>query len=223
MKKRTIEMKMTKMYMMVFLCFAFAKAATAQSNQASKLLDEVAAKYNGYENVMFTYKGNLKNAKANFDTDLQGEAKLSGNKYNATYNGTTYMFDGKKLYTINREDEQVTIATQNNDGSEMINPSNIMTFYQKGYTKELDIVQNVGGRKIQYVKLKPIKSGSDYKSILLGIDANTKHIYNTIITERSGTVITFTLKSFKTNQPLPKSSFIFDSNQYKGWDIEEMN
>lgn len=211
------------MYMVVLMCFAFAKAANAQSSQAAKLLDEVAAKYNSYDNVMFTYKGNLKNSKANFDTDLQGEAKLSGKKYTATYNGTTYLFDGKKLYTINREDEQVTISTQNNDGSEMINPSNIMTFYQKGYTKELDIVQDVKGRKIQYVKLKPIKSGSDYKSILLGIDVNTKHIYNTIITEGSGTVVTFTLKSFKTNQPLPNNSFIFDRNQYKGWDIEEMN
>ncbi len=214
---------MKTIYLMVVICFAFAKAANAQSNQASKLLDEVAAKYNSYENVTFTYKGNLKNTKANFDTDLQGEAKLSGNKYNAIYNGTTYMYDGKKLYTINREDEQVTIAKQNNDGSEMINPSNIMTFYQKGYTKELDIIQNVKGRKIQYVKLKPIKSGSDYKSILLGIDVITKHIYNTIITERSGTVITFTLKSLKTNEPLPKNSFIFDASQYKGWDIEEMN
>jgi len=214
---------MKNLYIVVLVFFAFAKAGTAQSSQATKLLDEVAAKYKGYDNVTFTYKGNLKNSKANFDTDLQGEAKLSGNKYNATYNGTTYMYDGKKLYTINREDEQVTIATQNNDGSEMINPSNIMTFYQKGYNKELDIVQNVKGRKIQYVKLTPIKSGSDYKNILLGIDANTKHIYNTIITERSGTVITFTLQTFKTNEPLAKNCFTFDSSQYKNWDIEEMN
>ncbi len=210
-------------YLVVVLFFAFAKAVTAQSNAATKLLDEVATKYKSYNNVSFTYKGNLKNDKANFDTDLQGEATLSGNKYNATYNGTTYMYDGKKLYTINREDEQVTIAVQNNDGSEMINPSNIMTFYQKGYTKELDIVQNVKGRKIQYVRLTPIKSGSDYKNILLGIDANTKHIYNTIITERSGTIITFTLKSFKTNEPLAENSFTFDRSQYKNWDIEEMN
>jgi outer membrane lipoprotein-sorting protein len=208
---------------MAFMCFAFAKAVTAQSSKAEQLLDEVAAKYNSYENVVFTYKGNLKNTKAQFDTDLQGEAKLSGNKYNATYNGTTYMYDGKKLYTINREDEQVTITSQNDDGSEMINPSNMMTFYQKGYTKDLDIVQNVKGRKIQYVRLKPIKSDSEYKNILLGIDVNTKHIYNTIITERNGTVVTFTLKSFKTNEPLPKNSFIFDASQYSGWDIEDMN
>ena len=191
-------MKMKTLYIMVVVFFAFAKAGTAQSNQASKLLDEVAAKYKGYDNVTFTYKGNLKNAKANFDTDLQGEAKLSGNKYNATYNGTTYMYDGRKLYTINREDEQVTIATQNNDGSDMINPSNIMTFYQKGYNKELDIVQNVKGRKIQYVKLTPIKSGSDSRTFFWVLMPT-----QSISTTRSSqnVVVPLSLLPFKRSKP----------------------
>ncbi|AZQ44673.1 LolA family protein [Nonlabens ponticola] len=214
---------MTRIYLMMFMCFAFAKAVSAQSSTADKLLNEVATKYKAYDNVVFTYKGNLKNERAKFDTDIQGEAKLSGNMYNATYNGTTYMYDGSKLYTINREDEQVTITKQVSDGSQMINPSNIMTFYEKGYTREMDIIQNVKGRKIQYVKLTPIKSDSEYKNILLGVDANTKHIYNAIITERSGTIITFTLKSFKPNETLPKNSFIFDASQYDNWDIEEMD
>lgn len=207
----------------IFMVFAFAKAATAQDAKADKLLQEVAEKFKSYQNVSFTYKGNFKNAKTGTDMDVQGDAKMEGQKYNVNFLGTTYIFDGKKQYAINPEDEQVTISKVSNDGSQMITPSNILTFYEKGYVKKWDIVQNEGGRKIQFVKLTPIKSDSEYKSVLLGIDVNTKHINKAIITENSGTVATFTLKSLKTNEPLPKNSFNFDAAQYKSWVVQEMN
>lgn len=205
------------------MIFAFAKAATAQDAKADQLLKEVAEKFKSYDNVSFTYKGNFKNPKTGTDMDVQGDARMAGQKYNVNFLGTTYIFDGKKQYAINAEDEQVTISKVRNDGSQMITPSNILTFYEKGYVRKWDIVQNEGGRKIQFIKLTPIKSASEYKSVLLGIDVNTKHIYKAIITENSGTVATFTLKSLQTNEPLPKNSFNFDAAQYKSWVVQEMN
>lgn len=207
----------------VFMVFAFAKATTAQDAKADKLLKEVAEKFKSYDNVSFTYKGNFKNPKTGTDMDVQGDAKMAGQKYNVNFLGTTYLYDGNKQYAINPEDEQVTISKVNNDGSQMITPSNILTFYEKGYVKKWDIVQNEGGRKIQFIKLTPIKSDSEYKNVLLGIDVNTKHINKAIITENSGTIATFTLKSLKTNEPLPKNSFNFDAAQYKSWVVQEMN
>ena len=44
----------------------------------------------------------------------------------------------------------------------------------------MDIIQNVRGRKIQYIKLNPIDSNSEISYVLLGIDINTKHVYNLI-------------------------------------------
>jgi hypothetical protein len=69
----------------------------------------------------------------------------------------------------------------------------------------MDIVQDV--RKIQYIKLIPTSSKIKEK-ILLGIDVQTKHIYNLIeIGKRNKT--TLTVNSFKTNQPLSKKSIYF--------------
>lgn len=207
----------------IFMFFAFAKATQvqAQTNKADALLKEVTAKYKSYQNMTFTYKANLRNEKAQQNMDIQGDAILSGEKYRVTFMGSTLVYDGSKLYNINREDEQVTISSENNTGMG-ISPSNILTFYEKGYTRTWDIEQNVRGRKIQYIKLIPIKSDSDYKKVLLGIDINTKHIYNAIITERSGTVITFTMSSLKNNTTIPKSSFSFNAKDYAGWDIERL-
>ncbi|GAK97045.1 hypothetical protein JCM19294_551 [Nonlabens tegetincola] len=199
MKKRTPKMK--HIITAVFMIFAFAKAVTAQDAKAEKLLDEVTAKFQSYENISFLYKGNLRNAKSKTNMDIQGSARMSGEKYNVGYLGTTIIFDGTKQYVINSEDEQVTVSTLDDDNAQSITPSNMLSFYNKGYNKKMDIVKNVGGRKIQFVKLTPIKSDSNYKSVLIGIDSNTKHINEVIVTEKNGTVITFTIKSLKVNEP----------------------
>jgi len=208
----------------ILLLLSIATVSNAQDAKATQLLKEVANKFKAYENVIFTYKGNLQNTKSQLNMDIQGEATLSGENYNVEFMGSTYVFNGEKLYVINREDEQVTISNQTDTDEGLISPTNILTFYEKGYSAKWDIEQNVRGRKIQYIKLTPIKSDSEYKQVLLGIDINTKHIYNTIVTEKnSGTKATFTLLSLKTNQPLSKKCFGFDSKDYDGWDIENLD
>ena len=63
-----------------------------------------------------------------------------------------------------------------------ITPSKMLTFFNSGYKYNMDIVQNVKGRKIQYIKLAPTSAKDQRKEILLGIDVQTKHIYNLIET-----------------------------------------
>lgn len=205
------------------LLIAVVALGNAQNSKADQLLKEVATKFKSYENVIFNYKGNLQNTKSQLNMDVKGEATLSGENYNVEFMGSTYIYNGAKLYVINREDEQVTISSQSDSDEGLISPTNILTFYEKGYRAEWDIEQNIRGRKIQYIKLTPIKSDSEYKQVLLGIDINTKHIYNAIVTEKSGTKATFTLLSLKTNQPLSKNCFVFNATDYEGWDIENLD
>ena len=102
-------------------------------------------------------------------------------------------------------------------------PSKILSFYENGYTYKLDIQQNIKGRKIQYVNLTPIDSNSELKSILLGIDAQTKHIYNLIQIGKNGSKTTLTVNSFKTNQPISKTLFTFDANKYQDYYINKLD
>ena len=76
---------------------------------------------------------------------------------------------------------------------------------------------------IQYIKLVPISSKDQRKEILLGIDVQTKHIYNLIEIGRNGTKTTLTVNSFKTNQPMSKNQFIFDESKYKGYYINRID
>jgi hypothetical protein len=56
----------------------------------------------------------------------------------------------EKSYTIVPEDEEVTISSVESDDN-AITPSKMLTFFNSGYKYYMDIVQDVRGRKIQYI------------------------------------------------------------------------
>lgn len=187
----------------------------AQNSQKAKaLLDEVYSKVTGYENIQIDFNYSLENTEANTKSETQGKAALKGDKYLVNLFGAKQLFDGSKVYTIVPDNEEVTIESPS-EGENTVTPSKMLTFYKEGHTYAWDILQNVQGRKIQFVKLTPIDTNTEIKSILLGIDAETKHIYKLIETGMNSTKTTITVNSFKTNQPLSKSLFTFDEAKYK--------
>ncbi|MEO2081438.1 MAG: outer membrane lipoprotein carrier protein LolA [Leeuwenhoekiella sp.] len=195
----------------------------AQDAKAKKLLDEVSAKVKSYDNMFIDFKYGLSNEAAGINQETRGDVTLDGDKYKLNLMGTMQMYDGKKLYTIVPEDEEITISTQNPGDDDAITPSKMLTFFNEGYTYKWDIEQNVSGRKIQYVKLVPMDSNSELKSALLGIDAQTKHIYRLIMTQNNGSKITITVNTFKTDQPLPGNLFTFDASKYSDYYINELD
>ncbi|MGK0253174.1 MAG: outer membrane lipoprotein-sorting protein [Mariniflexile sp.] len=192
-------------------------------NNAKSLLNDVSKKVKSYENIAIEFKYVLENTAEKIKQETKGDVIMQGEKYKLNILGVTRLFDGKKLYSISSEDEEVTISSENDNEEDAITPSKMLSFYEDGYTYKLDIEQNINGRKIQYVKLTPIDSNSEIKYILLGIDNQTKHIYNLIQVGKNGTETTLTVNSFKTNEPLSKSLFTFDANKYKDYYINKLN
>ena len=196
------------------LVFTAIFAQAQSSDKAKALLDEVYSKVKSYDNIAVNFKFALHNSEADVDQETRGDVTLEGEKYLFNYLGSQQLYDGAKVYTIVPENEEVTIEDKSEDEN-TITPSKMLTFYKTGHNYEWDILQNVQGRKIQFVKLIPIDTNSEITSILLGIDVETKHIYKLIETGKNGTITTITVNSFKTDQQLSKTLFTFDENKYK--------
>lgn len=211
---------MKKLILILFI--AFCGLAQAQDN-GKALLQEVSKKVKSYDNISIDFKYVLENTSENVRQETRGDLVMQGDKYILNILGVTRIFDGSKIYNISPEDEEVTISSVDIDNDDSITPSKMLSFYEDGYMYKLDIEQNVKGRKIQYVKLTPIDSNSEIKSILLGIDAQTKHIYNLIQLGKNGTKTTLTVNSFQTNEPISKTLFTFDAKKYSEYYINELD
>lgn len=201
--------KMNKIFLLLISICSFA-----WSQDASKvLLKEVSDKLLAQENISLQFNYTLFNAEANINQETSGKVQLKGEKYRFEYLGIIQLNDTKNTYTIVPENEEVTIVSNENAGSEM-NPAKILNFYNEGYRFQWDIAQNIGNRKIQYIKLVPIDSSSDIAYILLGIDNQKKEVYKVIETGKNGTQTIITITKYETNTNLAPNLFSFEEKKY---------
>ena len=223
-KKNNTETKnIAKKFLLIASLLLFSFSIQAQDKKAKDLLDQVTAKVKSYNNIAIDFKYSLNNSRENINQDSKGNVTMKGNQYVLNFMGVTKIFDGKKTYTIVPEDEEITISTVNEKDDNAITPSKMLTFFNTGYKYNMDILQNVKGRKIQYIKLVPLNSRDQRKEVLLGIDVQTKHIYNLIEVGKKGTKTTLTVNSFKTNQPLSKNQFTFAGSKYPNYYINKLD
>lgn len=215
---------MNKLVKIAFVFLLSITSIQAQNSQKAKaLLDEVSAKVKSYENIVIDFKYALNNQKENINQESKGNVALQGNLYNLNFMGVTKIFDGKKVYTIVPEDEEISISKYDENDKDAVTPNKMLTFFNSGYKYNWDILQNIKGRKIQYVKLIPISSKDQRKEILIGVDVQTKNIYNLIEIGKNGTRTTLTVNSFKTNQPLSKNHFTFAESKYSNYYINRLD
>ncbi|MCF6307025.1 MAG: outer membrane lipoprotein carrier protein LolA [Flavobacteriaceae bacterium] len=215
----------TKINLIFLFGMLVFSAINIQAQNAKTLLDEVSNKVKSYENIIIDFKYTLLNTKENVKQDTRGDITLQGEKYVLNMLGVTRIFNGLTIYTIVPEDEEVTISSYNSEENKGVSASKMLTFYENGYTYKMDILQNIQGRKIQFVKIIPIDTNAEIKDILLGIDMQTKHVYKLIQTDSSGTSYTITVNLFKTNQPISKNIFVFDKAKYtaEGYYINKLD
>ncbi len=210
---------MKSIFTLLFSTLLITYNLSAQN--ATQLLNEVDSKVKSYKNIVINFKYGLNNISANLQQETRGNVSLEGEKYLLNLMGNTQLFDGEKLYTINDEDEEISISKPEEENN--FSPSKMLSFYKKGYSATLDIVQNIKGRKIQFIKLTPTKKLEEIKSILLGIDKVTKHIYKLIILQNNGTEVSIEVTKFKTNQPLSGTLFSFNEKKYDSYYINHLD
>jgi len=194
-------------------------AISQNSTEAENLLNKVSENIKSYDNIYINYTYTLFNSEEDINQTNKGSFVTEDDKWKFVMLDVTRIFDGYKLYTISPDDEEVTISTQNPDDETTITPNKMLYFYEEGYNFQMDIVQYVGRKKIQYVKLIPMDSDAEIKNILLGVDVEFNQIYKVIETGINDTQTTIAIVDFEVNLPLEESLFVFDKEKY----FEELN
>jgi outer membrane lipoprotein-sorting protein len=211
-------------YLTLFILLFTSLFTQAQDAQkAKKLLDEVSAKIKSYDNISLEFRYSVTNLQEQFSQDSRGDLTVQGDKYVFNFMGTTEIFDGKKKYTIIPEDEEVSIENFDPKKDKNFTPSKILTFFNSGYSYAWDKLLLLSGKKVQFIKLKPLDPKDERKEILLGVDNVTKNIYQLIETRKDGTRTELTVTSLKTNQPISKNHFTFAESKYPNYYINKLD
>ncbi len=212
-----------KLILFVIILFPKTHSWSQTSMDAKNLLEKASKQLELYDSFKLEFSYNLNNRIEKINQESKGNVVVSGEKYKLNFLGAIQLFDEKNIYTIIPENEEITIIKSNDQEEQdfVFNPTKILNIYKKGYDYHWDILQNVQGRSIQFVKLIPTTEDSDVKSILVGIETITNHIYKIIEVGLNGTITTLTIKNIDVNIVLPLNFFVFESSDYPNYFIIE--
>jgi outer membrane lipoprotein-sorting protein len=143
-----------------------------------------------------------------------GEIFALKEKYSLEVMDIKQMYDGKSLFTISKEDKEITVSTPDMNSEDFLTPTKVTRMYQSGYKLSLGKTATVGGKKIQYIKLVPNqKSDADY--MLVGINTSNNSLYQYEEFYKNGGSRTITVKDFIQNLIIPRALFKFDKSKYE--------
>ncbi|SHK09133.1 LolA family protein [Chryseobacterium polytrichastri] len=187
--------------------------------KAKKILDDITANYKSKKNTYFKFS---------FGSGVNGEVGktepgiyyASGDKYKLKIMDTEQIFDGNKIYNINTEDMEVTVAKPNAN-STMFSPINYLSTYRNDYNVTYDGKKNVNGINADFIKLTPVKANG-LKYVYIFVDSAKKQMVKLEQHGNNKDVAVIAIKEYKENQDLDANMFVFDKNKYKNYVITEL-
>ena len=210
-----------KSYFFLFLSVTIPNVWSQTSSQAQRLLESASRQMQTYENIEFEFSYVLNNRTEQINQESSGKVIIAKEKYKLNFLDAIQIFNGKQLYTIVPENEEINIIQLDDQEDLIFNPKEFLQFYKEGYNYFWDISQRVKGKNIQFVKLIPTNDNKDLKFLLVGIDTKLNHIYKLIEVGNNGTQTTLTINKMKVNNSLPQNLFVFDEDNYPNYYIND--
>lgn len=203
------------MVVAITVSFSAQKIDTA----AKTILDNVAKNYKSKDNVYFKFIYGTGDNRKVTKTE-PGIFYSAKDQYKLKIMGIEQIFDGKKIYNISDEDQEVTVAKPT--GSEqMFSPLSYIEQYQKGYNVKYIGKLKVNGLNADYIKLTPVKNNG-IKEVNLFVNTAKKQLVKIEQFSNDNTVSVIAISNYMENQKLSNTMFTFDKNQYKDYFVTEL-
>ena len=182
--------------------------------KAKTILDAVANNYKSKQNTYFKFLYGTGSGKVT--KNEVGIFYASQNKYKLKIMGQEQIFDGKKVYSISAEDQEVTIAKPNGNEA-AFSPLNYIDTYKTGYN-----VSYLGKRNVlDFIRLVPVKNNGIHQ-VLLYVNSAKKQMVKIEQHASNKDIAVITVSQYKENQSLNPTMFSFNKADYKNYLITEL-
>ena len=182
-------------------------------NKAKGILDAVSANYKSKNTLYFKFSYGTGSGK--ISKNQTGSFYASKDKYKLKIMGNEQIFDGNKTYSINEDEQEITIAKQNS--KETLSPINYIDSYKKGYN-----IYYIGKNKnLDIIKLTPTKNNG-IKEVFLYVNTSKNNVEKIEQYSTDKQITTITITEYKENPKVDSKIFTFNKNLYKNYLITEL-
>lgn len=208
-------MNMKNFFITTIIAF-MAIAATAQTDKAKTILDDVSAKTKAYKTIKIDFTYTMENKGQKIDESFTGTLFSRGDSYKLLFSGQEVISDGKTVWTYLKDaaEVQVNDATNNDDS---FTPTNLLSSYTKDFKPKL-----LSEDAKQYViELTPTQK-KNFVKVKVVIDKSKKILNSLSIFDKNGSTYTYSVNKFETDVPLKETMFTFKAADHPGVEVIDM-
>ena len=210
-----------KSLIILLLTVATSFSALAQQDQKAKtILDKLSAKTKAYKTIKAEFKFTISNKTEGINETQSGKIQIKGDKYILSIAGQDVISNGKDVYTVLSDAEEVQInSIPDEDEEDFISPNKIFTLYETGF-KYKYLKEDKG---MHIINLYPKDTeDKEFHRIALYINKVKNEIAKINIYGKDGTKTTYRIVTFTANAAIPDAKFTFDKTKYPKFEIVDL-
>ena len=201
-----------KKYLLLILSCIVSLNIMAQS--AEDFLNKVIEKNKSYNDISINFEYSFHDVESGMSDITNSYAYMKGNSYIVKIDDQEMISDGKTLWTHFIDDQEVMIS----DVTEESNNSPLAII--DSFTQNVNVSFDISENDITTILIEE-KEKTTFEIMSISVDNDLK-ITEISIIMLDKNIITYKIKSFKTNQDLPDSMFIFDEKIHPNVEVIDM-
>ena len=205
-------MRKIKTLLMGAILVASTLSAKAQDAKAKTILDKLSKKTESYTSMHADFEYKMLNKEEGINETQKGSLLTQGKKYKFDIAGQVIISDGKTVWTVLEDAEEVQIneVPQGEDNEDYINPVSILTMWEKGFKYKYDSKVTLDGVELDVINLYPEKPDEkSFHTVKLYINQTKMVVSKIEIKGKDGTDFTYNIKTFTPNESIAPSKFTF--------------
>lgn len=202
--------------LVVGLALMLSVLSVRADEKSKSLLSSLAAEMAAYKSYEIEFTSSMK---GEFD-DLDGTVIVSGERYYMSTPGMEIFFDGESIWTYTHDLKQVVREKPRTGTNLLDNPVRFFKLYDEDFDHAYRGRTTWNGRSVDLVELKPRRSGENYSSIVLRLDASThRPLSLSCRVEGSSSPLEIVVRQLTPNVPVSDARFRFDARAHKGVEV----
>lgn len=188
--------------------------------KAKGILDKLSAKTKAYKSIKAEFQFTLNNKTEGINESQTGSITIKGEKYFLSIAGQDVISNGKDIYTVLKDAEEVQINNIPEEDEEgFISPNTIFTLYEDGF--KYKYVKEENG--VHLINLYPKEvEDKDFHRITLFINKAKNQISKVKIFGKDGTITSYKIKSFTPNATIPDAKFSFNKTKHPNYEVVDL-
>lgn len=190
--------------------------------KAKDILLGVTNKYKAMNAMKAEFSFTMENQQEKINESYTGTlfVKPKGNKYKIDLKNQEIISDGKNKWTYLKDAKEVQVSLV--EIGEEVNPAQIFTIYEKGYSYVFIEEKSIKGKLYQVIELTPVNKDKDIFKARLMVDKAQKQLVEIKLFAKNGNRFNYSVKALTPNPPVSDAFFTFDKKSHPGVEVIDL-